>query len=255
MKMLKQMQLGVISLNRERKGDSGKLIGLTSLSIILIFFIGGLFTLPSIIQKSKENARNEVLDNMKKIHTAAVIVDEIDVGIEEDVDNKGKYLKLSETAGFRVYNQIQDKKYSVYKDPKTKEITVNYGKDIQYPDKKFEKDFQVEGKDSVSIEDLFTFDESNGKVILTGFSSVGLSLLESNSVIQIPSSYKGRDVVEIADNAFYNKKITGTVIIPESIEKIGNNAFSNNGPKGVSENISKPHAGSWKVKEKKWINN
>lgn len=224
-----------------------------SLFIILIFFIGGLFILPSVIQKSKENARNEVLDNMKKIHTAAIIVDEIDVGIEEDVDSKGKYLKLSETAGFRVYNQIQDKKYSVYKDPKTKNITVNYGKDIQYPDRNFDEDVETTSADSVSIEDLFTFDESSGKVVLTGFSSVGLSLLESGNVIQIPSSYKGRDVVEIAENAFYNKKITGTVIIPETIVKIGSNAFSNNGIKGISENISKP--GSWKVEEKKWIEN
>ena len=209
--------------------------------------------LPGIIQTIKDNKEKEVMVNMESIYTSAIIVDEIDVGLHEDSDGAGKYEKLSELSGFQVYNVPKKGKYSVVKDYRTGEVIVRYGEELQYPKIYERENFEEIANDNISTQDLFIYDESEGKVVITGFSESAVSLLNSNSVIQIPIVYNGRDVVEIADQAFYNRNIMGTVIIPESIKKIGDGAFANNGVKGVSGNITKPYAGSWRVEGRNWV--
>lgn len=239
----------------EEKKNKG-LIGYVIIAILLIFVAGAVFLIPSIADTLKSKKEAELMSNLENIYTSAIIVDEIEGGLHEDSGDAGKYDKLSELSGFRVYNAAEKKKYSVMKDYNSGEIIVRHGKDLQYPKlAEDEDDFADNGDlESTKDEDLFNYDESEGKVVITGFSETGVGLLESDSVIQIPSSYKGRDVVEIDEKAFYNRNIMGTVVIPENIQQIGNNAFSNNGVKGISNNIDKkPYAGSWKVDEKSWV--
>lgn len=239
--------------NEFKSGKGRRTVGIVIVSILVIFAIGLLFTLPGIITKFEENKENEIRSNMESIYTSAIIVDEIDVGLHEDSDGAGKYEKLSEMSGFRVYNSPQKDRYSVVKDYRTGKITVRYGEKLQYPEVHEQKEVEIDNVDDVATQDLFNYDESGGRVVIIGFSEVGVSLLTSESVIQIPTTYNGRDVVEIADRAFYNRSIMGTVIIPENIKKIGDGAFSNNGVKGVSDNIPKPYVGSWKVDDKTWV--
>lgn len=240
--------------NKSENTRSRKLTGITVVVLIVIFAIGIMIVAPFVAKTVKERQDASIMSNLENIYTSAVIVDKIEGGLHNDSDNAGKYERLSELSGFRVYNAPEKKKYSLLKDYKTGEITVKYGLDIQYP-KKADKENLANSSESgkVQAEDLFNYDESEGRVVITGFSQAAVSLLDSGSVIQIPSTYKGRDVVEIADKAFYNRNIMGTVTIPESIKRIGDNAFSNNGVKGISGNISKPYAGSWKVEEKQWV--
>lgn len=235
------------------KSKGRKTIGIAITALIFVFALGIAFTIPIIVKEIQENKEKEIMANLENIYTSAIIVDKIEGGLHNDSDNTGKYERLSELSGFSVHNVAEKGKYSLTKDYKTGEIVVRYGEDLEYP-QKAEDEFEEVDLENIQAEDLFTYDESEGKVVITGFSQAAVSLLNSESVIQIPSTYKGRDVVEIADKAFYNKNIMGTVIIPESIEKIGDNAFSNNGVKGMSDNIDeKPYAGSWKVDDKRWV--
>lgn len=229
-----------------------KIVGFTILAIIFTLAIGAVIMLPSVVDKIEEKANNEILENMEKIYTSAIIVDEIDVGLEEDVDSEGKYEKLSEMSGFRVYNAPERKKYSAMKDFKTGKIKIYYGKDkLMYPEE-VEDEIEVEvDPENMKNEDLFNYDESTGDIVITGFSEAGVSLLGTDNAIQIPETYKGREVVEIAEKAFYNKGIEGVVVIGENIKKIGDNAFTNNGLKGVSDSINKP--GRWVVEDKEWV--
>lgn len=233
------------------KNKNRKLIGMTIIALMLVLSVGVAILIPFVAKEIKENQEAKIVKNLENIYTSAVIVDEIEGGLHNDSDNAGKYERLSELSGFRVYNAPEKRKYSLTKDYRTGEIIVRYGEDIQYPKKEESEDLLNVDVSNVETEDLFNYDESNGKVVITGFSQAGVNLLDSGSVIQIPTKYKGRDVVEIADKAFYNRNIMGTVIIPENIKRIGDNAFSNNGVKGLSNNISGP--GTWKVDDKKWI--
>lgn len=239
-------------MSKQRSPKNRKVVGFTILAILITLAVGTVIMLPSIVDRIEERANDEILENMEKIYTSAIIVDEIDVGLHEDSGNDGKYEKLSEMSGFRVYNAPEKKKYSVMKDYKSGKIKVYYGEEkLIYPEEKDDEiDVEVDPVD-LKNEDLFNYDESTGNVIITGFSEAGVSLLETDSAIQIPETYKGRDVVEIAEKAFYNKGIEGVVVIGENIEKIGENAFTNNGVKGVSDSIEKP--GKWVVEDKKWV--
>lgn len=239
----------------KRESPRGRrIVGFTILAIIFTLAIGTVIMLPSIVNKMEERANNEILENMEKIYTSAIIVDEIDIGLEEDVDEEGKYEKLSEMSGFRVYNAPEKKKYSAMKDFKTGKIKIYYGKDkLVYPEEiEIEDEVEIEiDPENMKNEDLFNYDESTGDIVITGFSEEGVSLLGTDNAIQIPETYKGRQVVEIAEKAFYNKGIEGVVVIGDNIEKIGDNAFTNNGLKGVSDSIEKP--GRWVVEDKEWV--
>lgn len=229
-----------------------RLTGITIATLTLIFAVGVIILTPFIAESISDRHKASIMNDLENIYTSAVIVDEIEGGLHNDSDNTGKYERLSEISGFRVYNAPAKNKYSLTKDYKSGKIIVRYGNNIQYPEEK-ESNIDNVNSDNLQTQDLFKYDESEGKIVITGFSEAAVSLLNSESVIQIPSTYNGRDVVEIADKAFYNRNIMGTVIIPESIKRVGDNAFSNNGVKGISGNIGKPYAGSWKVDEKKWV--
>lgn len=75
---------------------------------------------------------------------------------------------------------------------------------------------------------LASCESSDGKLsykkVKGGYAVVALedSSLEN---VEIPESYKNKDVVEIADNAFYGKKIK-SVSIPSTIINVGNQAFA-----------------------------
>lgn len=235
--------------------------GKSNTKIIVLFFLIIAITIliiaasPNMANKIKSVHEKDIVKNLEKIHMSAIIVDEIEGGLHNDSDENGKYIELSEMSGHNVYAKQEKGKYSVSKDYNSGYILVKYGEEMQYPPKaeKVDSDNPVDSSE-LAAEDLFSYDESRGKVVVTGFNENGLSSLESGSVIQIPETYKGRDVVEIAEGAFYGKNIMGTVIIPESVRKVGSNAFSNNGTKGVSGNINgKPYAGSWIVENDKWI--
>lgn len=218
---------------------------ITILMVLLAFLV------PIFFEELKEKKIAKLNKDLQEIYTSAIVVDDLEGGLHNDSDNNGKYELLSEKSGFQVYNAPKKNKYSLQKDYKTGKITVYFGeKEIQYPSKV--KPENIVGQE-IKNEDLFSYDESTGKVIVTGFSSTGIEVLEAQSAIQIPETYKGRQVVEIADNAFYGKGLRGTVVIPESIEKIGRYSFANNGEKGNSESIKKPYAGTWKIEKDKWI--
>lgn len=229
-----------------------KRTGIAIVFLMIVLALGMMFLIPIAVDGYKENKKAKIMKDLENIYMSAIIVDKIDGGLHNDSDNAGKYEILSKDSGFDVYNVPKKGKYSLMKDYKTEKITVYYGTDIQYPAKIEKEEGPIKDGD-VSIEDLFMYDESNGNVVITGFSGTAINLLKSDSVIEIPSSYNGREVKEIADKAFYNKNIMGTVIIPESIKKVGSHAFSNNGEKGISGNITKPYAGTWKVDGKNWV--
>lgn len=241
-------------MSKQNSPKSRKVVGFTILAIVFTLAIGAVIMIPSIVDKLEERANDEILENMENIYTSAIIIEEIDVGLHEDSDNDGKYEKLSEMSGFRVYNVPEKNKYSVMKDYRSGKIKVYYGEEkLVYPEEK-EDEIEVESEidpTNIQNEDLFNYDESTGDIIVTGFSEDGVSLLGTDNAIQIPETYKGREVVEIAEKAFYNKGIEGVVVIGDNIKKIGDNAFTNNGLKGASDSIDKP--GRWIVEDKEWI--
>ena len=57
-----------------------------------------------------------------------------------------------------------------------------------------------------------------------GYSVVGVDK-KAGDEIEIPATYKGKDVVSISDNAFYNAKIK-KITIPATIKSVGNQAFA-----------------------------
>lgn len=61
------------------------------------------------------------------------------------------------------------------------------------------------------------------KKIKGGYEVVGLDK-QAGEEIDIPATYKGKDVISIADNAFYGAKIK-KVSIPATIKAVGNQAF------------------------------
>lgn len=233
-------------MNRNNKTAS-----YTLLAFLSVFIMGLFFLIPGISDKMKTEKENKIMKDLEEIYTSAIIVDTIEGGLHNDSDNGGKYKRLSKLSGFQVYNSKKNKRYSLLKNYKDGKIVVWYGEKLRYPQKTTKENLSENDSKSLKTEDLFTYDESQG-VVITGFSEDGTSSLSSGSVIQIPSSYKGREVTGIADKAFYGKNIMGVVIIPESLSQIGHSAFSNNGEKGNSDNISSPYEGSWQVHKGKW---
>ncbi|MCL2061995.1 MAG: leucine-rich repeat domain-containing protein [Firmicutes bacterium] len=63
--------------------------------------------------------------------------------------------------------------------------------------------------------------------IIIGFSSYGREALQSASIVYFPGFSNGRAVTEIAAGAFANESGSFIFMLPESITKIGNNAFKN----------------------------
>lgn len=57
-----------------------------------------------------------------------------------------------------------------------------------------------------------------------GYEVVGLDK-NAGEEIEIPASYKGKDVISIADNAFYGAKVK-KITIPSTIKSVGNQAFA-----------------------------
>ena len=70
----------------------------------------------------------------------------------------------------------------------------------------------------------YTLNDEGTGYILTGYSSYKEYVEGYNLVI--PSEYKGLPVVEIADNAFYNNSYLSSVVVPNTVTKIGYGAFS-----------------------------
>jgi peptidyl-prolyl cis-trans isomerase B (cyclophilin B) len=74
---------------------------------------------------------------------------------------------------------------------------------------------------AVTYENYFTYDEINGEIMITEYSSQG------PKDIVIPYSIQGMTITSIGDSAFLQKQLT-SVTIPEGVKIIGNDAFSGN---------------------------
>lgn len=231
---------------------TNKTISYAILVFITILMVGVALLIPNLSEKYKAREEGKIINNLSSIYTSAIVVDSLDGGLHNDSDNAGTYKNLSERTGFQVYNSPKEKGYYLLKDYKTGKIVVWYGKNLRYPEETSKEKIQKNDSASLKTEDLFTYDESNGVVTITGFSESGTSSLSSGSVVQIPSTYKGRSVTAIADKAFYGKNIMGTVIIPNTVEQVGRDSFSNNGKTGDSDSISRPYSGSWKIEKSRW---
>ena len=84
------------------------------------------------------------------------------------------------------------------------------------------------------VEQFFTFRQSYNSTIgdyyvVTGLvASEGELIMPESGVLEIPATYKGMPVMAIDDLAFRNRTdIVGSVIIPEGVTSIRNNAFRN----------------------------
>ncbi|MBO5287647.1 MAG: leucine-rich repeat protein [Clostridia bacterium] len=74
--------------------------------------------------------------------------------------------------------------------------------------------------------DAFEYTEIDGGVILTGVKE-GADVVDSEGLLKIPQYIKGQPVLRIDDNAFeYNRSIY-SLVIPDGIVVIGQNAFGN----------------------------
>lgn len=234
------------------KNRNRKAISYTILIFLVILMVGLAFLIPSMAKSYKAKQDEKIIKNLESIYTSAVVVDGIGGGLHNDSDNAGTYKELSSRTGFQIYNSPQDKGYYLLKDYKTGKIVVWYGKKLRYPSETAKEKIANNNLENLKTEDLFTYNESEGVVQITGFSQQASSALNAGSVIQLPDSYKGRTVSAVADKAFSGKNIMGTVVIPSTIKDMGENSFSNNGEKRNSNSIPKPYTGSWKVVNGKW---
>ena len=105
-----------------------------------------------------------------------------------------------------------------------------------------------------NAENGLVFDYKNGNAVVTGFNG------SYKNTLVIPSEYEGVKVVSIEENAFYDcgKNVSGSfmfnVIIPESINHIGKNAFAKC-DRFALDLVSKSgeSAGDKKVRLENWI--
>jgi len=81
------------------------------------------------------------------------------------------------------------------------------------------KEEKVESKSSIGL--IFELINNN-----TEYSVAGIGQCRDVDLI-IPSSYNGKTVTEISDNAFKDCDVIMSVIIPNSIKEIGMSAFEN----------------------------
>lgn len=204
-----------------------------------------------IIEKFISKDENEIKENLIKITYEAEFLEEFeDDGVKNDLKN-GYYKKLSEASKVKVYSEPKKHKYSLRM--KGKKAYAIYGvEEIIYPASKESSDNNI---DNIS---KFNYIEVKDGYSVVSFSSSGAEDFLSGDRVEIPSEYNGEPIVAIEKNAFKGNKITGEVFIPSSIKKIGNDAFSENGNKGVSRNIisiSGNYGGVWVIDEKgyKWI--
>ena len=163
--------------------------------------------------------------------------------------------KIKRNLGFEVYNQNITNKYSALIQNGT--LIVYFGAEenlVQYPTQEMiASSNKPANKEDYENYQFYTYTLSSNKAIVTGFSEEGLRFLQGNEALVIPSEIQGKPVKEISDMAFYNKNISGKVVIPSSIQKLGRDSFSMNGERGKSNSIGKPYEGTWIVKKDKWI--
>lgn len=214
------------------------------ISLFLLTGLAAIFL--SAIQYEKFEDK-KISANLERIYNAAITLERTNVNLHEDSDGFGKYKILSDSVGVNVYNKRKKNSYSLIKDyHNLEDIKVYYGLDgYSFPN----KELKVESEDYG--DELFSYVEIEPFVIITGFSNKGREQFSSESKIEIPSEINGYSVSEIADGAFKNMNITGEVFVPETVKKIGVDAFSGNGEKRLTDNIKGP--GLWIPKERKWI--
>ena len=232
---------------------NGREVNFTVFSILIIFLVGVLVTGYFVFKGYEEKVSQKIDSNLILIYDNAQAVVRVEGKLANEADGEGVNESLSKLVKFDVYNTKKLNEYSVVR--KNGKIKVYYSlgeNERVYPPDVHKK--KAINKEDVENQDLFTYEVSTGKAIVTGFSEDGYKFISSSGLIKIPEEYNGVKVVEIADSAFYNKKFTGQVIIPSTVVKVGRNSFSMNGVKQNSLSIPRPYTGIWKLDGKEWVN-
>lgn len=233
--------------------QNNKNLSLVLFGIFFTFALCSVSVLYLSLDSFKENKIQKIEEKMAFIYTNADRVSKMEGGLKQP-GNDGSVNKIvSELTGETVYNMDKEKSYSVHEEKG--KVYVHYGigeKKRIYPIEKKQSNVAM-NKEDIKNEDLYTYNIQNGKAIVTGFSENGYKFITTDTVVKIPSSYRGNTVVEIADSAFYQKNIMSKVIIPDTVRKIGPNSFSMNGAKGNSFSINKPYTGTWTLNGREWV--
>lgn len=225
-----------------------------SFVIFALFAIGLASLLYFNTKISVEKKKEEINMNLEMIYNYSLDLKK-SIGENQRKEELIYHDKIKRNLDFEVYNQNIINKYSaLMQDGK---LIVYYGAGenlIQYPtEEMFASSEKPANKEDYENYQFYTYLVSSNKVTVTGFSEAGLKFIQGNETLVIPSEFQGKPVKEISDMAFYNKKISGNIVIPESIEKVGRDSFSMNGERGKSNSIGKPYEGTWIIERDKWV--
>lgn len=217
--------------------------------IVFTAMLASIILIPILVKQGINIKNNAIKENMQEIYKNAETIENIGLGLGEDVDRDGLYMQLSKDSGINVYNKTTNNKYSLIYNSTNKEYIVKYGDKFEYPEST-KDNLEVETLDANS---LFLFSSTRKGSVIEGLTEEGLSQLSSNKTIEIPKVIGGEPVVEIGSNSFSNMGLE-SIIIPSGVKKVGQGAFANNGVDrdSVGE-LSEPFAGRWVITDGVWI--
>lgn len=228
---------------RERTNNAIKLF------VIFAVIMASVVLIPILVKQGFEIKNEAIKENMKEIYKNAETIEDIGLGLGEDVDRDGLYIQLSKDSGVNVYNKTTNNEYSLIYNSTNKDYVVKYSDKFEYPEST-KDDLESEALDA---NNLFAYSSSKSGSVVEGLSGEGLSELSSRGTLEVPKVLGGEPVVEIAPNSFSNMGLE-SVIIPSSVKKVGQGAFANNGANSDSDsNLSEPYGGRWIIEEGSWI--
>lgn len=240
-------------MKKKSTKSNNKILSL-SFVIFALFAIGLASLLYFNTKMSVEKKKEEINMNLEMIYNYSLDLKK-SIGENQRKEEVIYHDKIKRNLDFEVFNQNIINKYSALM--RDGNLIVYYGAGenlIQYPtEEMLASSEKPANKEDFENYQFYTYTISSNEAIVTGFSEEGLKFLQGNEAIVIPSEFQGKSVREIADMAFYNKRISGKVVIPSSVEKIGRDSFSMNGERGKSNSIGKPYEGTWIIKRDKWI--
>lgn len=233
---------------------SNKKIATFSFILIIILSIGMALTLYVNTQFALDKKKEKIFADLENIYNYSLDFKK-SIGENQRKEDIIYHDKIKRNLDLEVYNQNIINKYSALMQDGNLIVYYGAGENlIQYPtEEMFASSEKPANKEDYENYQFYTYLVSSNKVIVTGFSEAGLKFIQGNETLVIPSEFQGKPVKEISDMAFYNKKISGNIVIPESIEKVGRDSFSMNGKRGKSNSIGKPYEGTWVIERDKWV--